>query len=304
MRLSGHLISAGGMMETNLNGPRSEGRRGIPGLGTWSGIGLVSGLVSDFLQPLAPIATYLLAASLLLALLGILLRAKRWFRPHARSFIGAAAIGCVVFGGVVALQQFSTPEDKGKELGFLASFVAPIASVQRATLPVSEEMGVLADFRSAISSGSEVQRAASARNHLQSAQDPTLRRAMLETLIRSDEPALRQIALLAAFKANEGHALTVVPLEDSGRNPLAQALIGSQIYIRSVDEMSGALEIGFRSAARRGTIARDRVIMSVGIEVENRQRPLELDLRPTEDLRLAGIARTPESTTRIEIPLF
>lgn len=127
---------------------------------------------------------------------------------------------------------------------------------------------------------------------------------MLQRLIRSNAPALRQTALLAAFKANEDHALTVVPLDDTGRNPLAQALIGTQIYIRSVDEMSGALEIGFRSAARRGTIARDRVVMSVGIEVENRQRPLELDLRPTEDLRLAGIARTPEAATRIEIPLF
>ena len=292
------------MMETNSVGPQVERRRGIPGLGTWSGIGLVSGLVSDFLQPLAPIASYLFAASLVLALLGLLLRSKRWFRPHAKAFIGAAAIGCVIFGGVVALQQFSTPEDKGKELGFLASFVKPIASIQRATLPASAEMGAMADLEAAINSGSEVERATGARTHLARAQDPALRRAMLERLMRSDDAALRQVALLAAFKAREGHSLAIVPLDDSGRDPLAQALIGLRVYIRSVDETTGAMRIGFRSAAREGSVSRDRVVMSVGIELENHPFPLELDLRPTGDLRLVGTARTPEASTRIEIPLF
>ena len=292
------------MTGTNPGGIRallshSAGR----GLGVWSFIALVLGIVSDFSQPLAPVATSLLG----LALLVFVLSVAGLFVPRFQS---AAALGTVfsgvavvIFGLIVFGQGTIAPAGEGRERGLAASYIDPLAATQNAILPVSDDQRTMMRFSSAIGQGSDTMRASAARAIITETQDPMLRRGMIEMLYDTARPSLRQTAIILAMRARQGSDLPIIPQDDG--SAFARSLTGTTFHISRVDEASGGLNLVSSARQGDGTIARNGVTLSLFYRDSEGIVPMQVVLVPQDDYELVGEARlTSGQSAKVSMPLL
>lgn len=224
----------------------------------WSGIATIVGLASDFAQPIGPFALWLLIAFLIVAVgSAIAWRSVPAMKATAGNLAKYSFVGAIVFGLVVALQQFSGSEDApGTERGFLAAAVPPVASVQSAVIsvepdPVDEFDAAL---RRAMREKDEIEKRAAARFALTS-EDKVFRQTAIEKLYLSKDPALRRQAVIGIFVERQRSSLPIVVIEDESNDPdLARSMNGQSLNIYSVDSEVGAVTGAIRYSVS-GTIA-------------------------------------------------
>jgi hypothetical protein len=280
------------------------------GMSFWGTGTLIAGIASDLAKPVADLAPFLLVAFLVGA------AAAAWATfvrrpplPMARTALGVLGIGVAVFGFFILARTFATPEGLGQERGFIASVAPPAAAVQTAVLPLSSVDKELLKLSSRISTGDPEARSAEARTALAATADPPLRRAMLERILRSSDPNVRQAGLVQAL-ADRGSAPVPVIPETGAETVLATLLTGGQLSFTQVDVVSGGasgyLYAGNSRRAMSATVANGRLIVSSQYVSNGRwANGLVLDLTVDDGFRLMGTARAPEQEeTQVEVPLL
>lgn len=287
--------------------PSAGGLRGAwsrvsgPALGTWSAISLVVGLVADIAEPVAPFAMNLLALSILLLLLCLAGMSSAKLRATAGTAAIFSGIAALVFGTIVLGQQ-AVPGNEGEERGVAASYIDPLAGLQNAILPISDDARAMLEFSSAISHGSDTMRAVEARDRISQTKDPLLRRGMIEALYETNRPPLRQLAISMAFAERDNDSLTLLPTGDS---KLARELVGEPLHISDVDVASGALRMAWNGRRSEGTVARGEVVFPLTIVRDNQRRQVEVRLTAKDGFELSGTARLADGeSAAVALPLF
>jgi hypothetical protein len=280
------------------------------GMSFWGTGTLVAGIASDLAKPVADLAPVLFAAFVLAA------GAAAWATfvkkpplPFAKTALGTLFIGVAVFGFFLVARTVATPQGLGEERGFIAAVAPPAAAVQTAVLPLSAYDKELLKLSSRLATGDPEARSAEARAALAESADPPLRRAMLERVLRSPDPNVRQAGLVQALADRGAAPVPIVP-EAGADSPLVALLTGGQLTFARVDVLSGgASGYLFAGNSRRNmtaTVANGRLIASSQYVRDGRwANGLVLDLEVDDAFRLIGTARAPDiDPIRVEVPLL
>ncbi|MDZ4776753.1 MAG: hypothetical protein SGJ23_08210 [Alphaproteobacteria bacterium] len=306
------------------------------GHGAGSGIGigasiagtataLITAVTADILQPFGPIAIALTGVFGVVAVIAVLLSLLPPLTGLLRPLAGFAIVSAIVFGAFAGLQNFVAPKPSGPAKGFLATVLPPAADVQALALSaltpkadvvvapagvaaptLSEAQKAMQDLATGIASPDPAERLRAGLNALDSEDDAVVA-ASVDKLYRTNDPALRQIAVKRLLSMRRGARmplLAVAATEDA--QSFANALQGVGLTIRSLNETSGAFDGGLCTpTGMAGTVNRTGVTISARCKIGADDRNTVLVLQPTDDFRLVGDARNDAGqSVRVELPLM
>lgn len=304
------------------------------GAGTGIGVGasiagtataLITAITADLLQPFGPFAMALTGVFGVVAVIAVLLSLLPPLTGLLRPLAGFAIVSAIVFGAFAGLQNFVAPKPAGPTQGFLASILPPAADVQALALAaltpkqdvavepagivaptLSEAQQAMQDLATGLGSPDPAERLRAGLNALASEDDAVVA-ASVDKLYRTNDPALRQIAvkrLLAMRRGARMPLLAVAATPDA--QPFANALQGVGLTIRSLNETSGAFDGGLCApTGMAGTVNRGGVTISARCKVGPDDRNTVLVLQATDDFRLVGDARNDAGqSVKVELPLM
>jgi hypothetical protein len=313
---------------------------GGPGLFTFVAFALAIlpvALVADLLQPLGPFALVLAAAFAVLALVAGVLTIV----PPTRGLFGPllifSLISLAAFGGVFGLQRFAEPESDGVRNGFFTTVLPPARGFQQILLreaprldgrppvaagapmtvapaaaptPVVSEAAPMDEKRKALLTAlASADPAVRLRGGIAALneRDPATLAGVIDTLYRSPDPAIRQLAVKRLIAQRRGARMPLLATPASpDAQALANALQAAGLTVRTINETSGAFDGGLCGpAGMTGAVNRSGVTMSGRCKVGDADAALVLVLAPTDDFQLAGEARDDKGrVARVQLPLM
>ena len=286
---------------------------------------LITAITADLLQPFGPFAMALTGVFGVVAVITILLSLLPPLSGLLRPLAGFAIVSAIAFGAVAGLQNFVAPKPAGPSRGFLSAVLPPAADVQalalKALTPVedapveaavveapklTESQAAMQALTTGIGSTDPAERLRAGLDALASEDDAVVA-ASIDKLYRSNDPALRQIAVKRLLSMRRGARmplLAVAPTPDA--QPFANALQGVGLTIRSLNETSGAFDGGLCApTGMAGTVNRTGVTLQARCKVGDAERITVLVLQPTDDFRLVGDARNDAGqSVKVELPLM
>lgn len=300
------------------------GRPGILTLIAFAVVAFVTTLAADLLQPLGPVALTLVLAFVFAAIVSGVLS----LFPPTRALFGTVLIFSLVnvaaFGVVFGLQRFVAPRADGVRNGVFSTVLPPLRAVQHVLLtqaphwdgrppappppvepaaePLSPAELTLSGLSTALASADPGERLRGGVAALDE-RDPAVLAAVIDTLYRSGDPAVRQLAVKRLLAQRRGARLPLIAVAANAEaQPFANAL--QTMTIRSLNESNGAFEGTLCGPGMAGAINRSGVTVSARCKIGADDRSILMTLQPTDSYVLAGEARNDAGqTVRIELPL-
>lgn len=297
---------------------------------------LLAGLAADFLQPMGPLAMFLAVLFTLIMLVtgivSLLPPIGAAMRPAAL-FAGLMAVS---FAGFTALQLFVAPKPAGWRQGGLAAMVKPVEAAQTWVLrqigerkfetaeaeqappapavvlppqlpPLSPAAQKLKDLGAALSAADPAERLRAAASSL-AEKDQAVIAAAVDAMYRSNDPAMRHLAVKRLLSQRRGAKIPLIVSAPGADTPEAKAfangLQGQILALKTVNELSGAVEGAFCGQALSGSINRANVALSGRCKLGEKDHAIVFVLTATDDYRLVGDARADSGeTAKVELPL-
>jgi hypothetical protein len=312
-------------------GGHGGGGGGVPAIAAWITCALFVGLAADLIQPAGNFVLFLAGVFVVVAIVTALmsfLPPLKWMRAAA----GCALVSVIVFGVFAVLQRYVAPQPAGERRGFIAALVPPAVDLQRVLLAeaakreeimkdvagpqaapaaappppeLSKAQKALYDLNVALAAADPAQRLRAGVEAL-AATDPAILTPAIDTLYRSKDPALRQLAIAKVISQRKGGAfplLAIAPTPDT--QAFANALQGSSLSIRTVNGNSGAFEGTFCGAQTDGSVSRMGVTFASACRVGETTTKVIVTLQPTDDFRLTGQARNDQGqVVNVDLPLL
>lgn len=295
--------------------------------------GLFGGVLADLMTPYGPIVTTLgvafAALTLVSGVLSLLPPLTQLFRPVA-TFALVNTIVCGILFGL----WYVAPKPVATERGVIAAMVpfgktvqgiivsdhlhgsqALLAAVDATPKSKPEEakapQASPADEKqfallAALASADPAKRLRASVAAL-TERDPATLAGILETLYRSPDPAIRQLAVKRLLTQRRGARIPLLATPaNADAQPLANALQSAGLTIRSNNETSGAFEGGVCGpAGMTGAVNRSGVTMSGKCKLGDGEHPIVLVLQPTDDFQLTGEARDDQGhVAKVQAPLM
>lgn len=279
------------------------------GVSFWSMGTMVAGIASDLAKPVADLALWLFMLFVAMAVVcGYLAFFRKPAMQVARTMFGTMAIGAGIFGFFLLAPMFAGSE--GKDRGIIAAVVPPVAAAQTAVLPLSDTEKQLLTLGTQISTGDPEARSAAARAALSDPKhDKPTRRAMLERILHSSDPNVRQAGLVQAMRDRGRAAIPILPDRNS-KTPLATAISGARLEFYAVNTDTGGVNgyLHMPAAARpfSGSIANGRLVVTSDVNLEGKWTAgMVIDAAVDNRLQLVGDARLPTGeTVKLEMPVL
>jgi hypothetical protein len=281
----------------------------------------VLAVAADLMTPYGPVVLTMAAVFGVLAAIAGVLSLLPPLTGLLRSVAGFAllnALACALFVGL----WYIAPKPSATERGVFATLapfgdtlqsvlVAPHPKgppqVETAAAPVlSVSAQAMQALTTGLASADPAERLRAGLTALASEDDAVVA-ASLDKLYRTNDPALRQIAVKRLLSMRRGARmplLAIAPTPDA--QPFANALQGVGLTIRALNETSGAFDGGLCApTGMAGTVNRTGVTISARCKVGGEDRNTVLVLQPTDDFRLIGDARNDAGqSVRVELPLM
>lgn len=294
-------------------------------------------LVADLMQPLGPFALALAivfaAATAISGVLAII--------PPTRGLFGTlflfSAILLVACGGVFGLQRLTPPRDDGVRNGFFTTALPPLRPVQHVilsegprldgrpkpvdvvsaavitpaaapapaapALPMDEKQRALLGALASADPAVRLRGGVTALNE----RDPATLAGVIDTLYRSPDPAVRQLAVKRLLSQRRGARLPLLATAaNADAQGLANALQAAGLTVRTINETSGAFDGGVCGPqGMTGAVNRSGVTITGRCRIGEADQTVTLVLQPTDDFQLAGEARDDKGrSARVTLPLL
>jgi hypothetical protein len=327
-------------MADKLSAPRPA--IGMAAYAAWIICAVFVGLAADIMQPRGSFVLFLAMVFVVVAIVAALLSFLPVFKATLRAAAFCALLSAVVFAGFAGLQRYLSPQPAGVQRGFIAALLPPARGFQRFVLaeaekrePIVEEAlapkqaepiaaaaatpvtppappplagsaKTLADLTAALASPDPAERLRSAINALAD-KDPAASAAVIDRLYRSNDPALRQLAVAKLLSQRRGARIPLLAVSaDAETTAFANALQGVGVTIRTINEQTGAFEGGLCGpAGMNGAVNRNGVTMAGRCKLGDGERTTLLVLQATDDFRLTGEARNDAGqAVKVELPLM
>jgi hypothetical protein len=282
---------------------------------------LVLAVAADLMTPYGPVVLTMAAVFGVLAAIAGVLSLLPPLTGLLRGVAGFAlinALACALFVGL----WYIAPKPAATERGVFAT-LAPFGDtlqgvmvtpypkgppqVETAAAPVlSPSEQAMQALAMGLASADPAERVRAGVNVLGNDDDAVIA-AAIDKLYRSNDPALRQLAVKRLLSMRRGARmplLAVAATEDA--QPFANALQGVGFTIRSLNETSGAFDGGLCApTGMAGTVNRTGVTISARCKIGADDRNTVLVLQPTDDFRLVGEARNDAGqSVKVELPLM
>jgi hypothetical protein len=309
-----------------------SGGGGVPAIAAWITCALFVGLAADLIQPAGNFVLFLTGVFVVVAILTALLSflpPLKWMRAAA----GCALVSVIVFGALAVLQRYVAPQPAGERRGFIAALAPPAIDLQRVLLAeatkleailkdvaspdaqpaaaappppsVSPSQKALYELNVALAAADPAQRLRAGVEALAST-DPAILQPAIDTLYRSKDAALRQLAVAKVISQRKGNGfpvLAIAPTPDT--QAFANALQGSSLSIKSVNANGGAFEGAFCGGPAEGAVSRMGVTFSGACKIGEVSSKVIVTLQPTDDFRLTGQARNDQGqVVSVDVPLL
>jgi hypothetical protein len=312
-------------------GGGQSGGGGVPAIAAWITCALFVGLAADLIQPAGSFVLFLTGVFVVVAIVTALLSflpPLKWMRAAA----GCALVSVVVFAALAILQRYVAPQPAGERRGFIAALVPPAIDLQRVLLAeatkreaivkdvaspdsqpaavapppsVSPSQKALYDLNVALAAADPAQRLRAGVEAL-AATDPAILQPAIDTLYRSKDAALRQLAVAKVFSQRKGNGfplLAIAPTPDT--QAFANALQGSSLSIKSVNPNGAAFDGAFCGGPAEGAVSRMGVTFSGACKIGEVTSKVIVTLQPTDDFRLTGQARNDQGqVVNVDVPLL
>lgn len=282
---------------------------------------IVLAVAADLMTPYGPVVLTMAAVFGVLAAIAGVLSLLPPLTGLLRTVAGVAllnALACAVFIGL----WYVAPKPAANERGVFATLV-PFGDTLQSVLVTPHPKGpprsdaaeapalspselAMQELANGLASTDPAERVRAGVTVL-AGQDDAVIAAAIDKLYRSNDPALRQIAVKRLLSMRRGARmplLAVAATEDA--QPFANALQGVGLTIRSLNETSGAFDGGLCApTGMAGTVNRTGVTISARCKVGAEDRNTVLVLQPTDDFRLVGDARNDAGqSVKVELPLM
>jgi hypothetical protein len=171
------------------------------------------------------------------------------------------------------------------------------------TMPMDEKQKALLNALASTDPAVRLRAGVSALNE----RDPAALAGVLETLYRSPDAAIRQIAVKRLIAQRRGARIPLIATpNNTDAQALANALQASGLTVRTINETSGAFDGGVCGpTGMTGAVNRSGVTMSGKCKVGDAEQTVVLTLTPTDDFQLSGEARDDKGrVARVSAPLL
>jgi hypothetical protein len=292
--------------EASSSSPSTESKD--VGLSFWNTSSIVATVAaSDFLKPLAPFTVWLLVFAGAVFGLGFI------WKTAARIRL-LAGIGFLVFLGVLILQWRDAPRT-GPNPGVIATHVQAAAFLQAKALPLDPTTRTLLELDAGLNSSNPGERMAALQAAL-ATRNADLRREAIQTALHTGDAQIRETAVLEALSSRTNTNLSLDPDSGSADSELGRVVARLSLRVWNVNKNSGGfggqLTCCGRGAFFDGTVSLDggTVISAklepwMGVGEANPPIGIIIKVHPTDDLRLAGVARTSDGQScSLSIPLL
>lgn len=272
----------------------------------WTFGATAMGLASDLARPIGNFAPLLFAVSAVVAVITYRLSRGPKSARRTKDLFHFSLVGSVVFLLIWVPEFFTGRNSAGPPRGVLADNVSTIGRLQTAILPLDSSVKALYRLDDQLKNPNRADRYAAVRDALKT-KDDAFRRQVLEIVMRSGDPRLRQIAILRIMAMRAGQSMPILATASSGESDFTRSLIGATMNLSRVDEagsgFAGSLITGFY-VNLNGTVATDKVVIAT-LSPLNRRDRMTMELTLSNEFQLVGPAKTSsgESAT-VTIPLF
>lgn len=282
---------------------------------------LVLAVAADLMTPYGPVVLTMAAVFGVLAAIAGVLSLLPPLTGLLRGVAGFAllnALACALFIGL----WYVAPKPAAVERGVFATLVpfgdilqgvmvtphpnGPPQVETAATPALSPSEQAMQALATGLSSPDPAERLRAGVSVLTNEDDAVIA-AAIDKLYRSNDPALRQIAVKRLLTMRRGARMPLLAVAATpDAQPFANALQGVGLTIRSLNETSGAFDGGLCApTGMAGTVNRTGVTISARCKVGDADRNTVLVLQPTDDFRLIGDARNDAGqSVRVELPLM
>lgn len=137
--------------------------------------------------------------------------------------------------------------------------------------------------------------------------DPATIAGVIDTLYRSPDPAVRQLAVKRLLTQRRGVRMPlIVTAGNKESQAFANALQGAGLTIRAINETSGAFDGGMCApAGMTGTVNRNGVTLTARCKTGDTDGATVAVLQATDDYQLAGEAHDDQGhTAKVQAPLM
>lgn len=282
---------------------------------------IVLAVAADLMTPYGPVALTMAVVFGVLAAIAGVLSLLPPLTGFLRAVSGFALLNALACAALIGL-GYVAPQPAATERGVVAT-IAPygktlqdvLVAPQPEALPLAEVAAapVLSHSEQAmqalatgIASADPAERLRAGVTVLASTDDAVIA-AALDKLYRSNDPALRQIAIKRLLTMRRGARMPLLAIAATpDAQPFANALQGVGLTVRSLNETSGAFDGGLCApTGMAGTVNRSGVTISARCKVGDTDRNTFLVLQPTDDFRLVGDARNDAGqSVKVELPLM
>ena len=136
--------------------------------------------------------------------------------------------------------------------------------------------------------------------------DPATIAGVIDTLYRSPDPAVRQLAVKRLLTQRRGARLPLLAVAANAESQaFANALQGAGLTVRAINETSGAFDGTLCAPGMSGAVNRSGVTISAKCKTGATDGATVLTLQSTDDYKLVGEARNDQGqTAKVEVPLM
>ncbi len=136
--------------------------------------------------------------------------------------------------------------------------------------------------------------------------DPAVIAGVIDTLYRSPDPAVRQLAVKRLLTQRRGARMPLLAVAaNADAQAFANALQGAGLTIRTINETSGVFDGTLCAPGMSGAVNRGGVTISARCKTGATDGNTVLTLQATDDYKLVGEARNDQGqTAKVEAPLM
>lgn len=289
-------------------------------LGALLSAGVIAAL-ADLMTPYGPvvltIGIAMAAMTLVSGVLSLLPPLTGLLRPLA----GFALLNTIVFGVLIGL-SYVAPK-AAAERGVVATLLPfgrtvqsmivtdqphgpPVTVATTAEPQLSDAERGLQSLARGLASPDPSERVRAGVDSLK-AEDPAVIAAAIDKLYRTNDPALRQLAVKRLLLNRRGARMPLLAVAATPEaQPFANALQGVGLTVRSLNEASGAFDGGLCApTGMAGTVNRSGVTISARCRIGDADHNTVLVLQATDDFKLVGDARNDAGqSVKVELPLM
>jgi hypothetical protein len=273
----------------------------------WTFGATAMGLASDLARPVGNFAPLLFALSAVVAVITYRLSRRPRSARRTKDLFHFSLVGSVVFLLIWVPEFFTGRNSAVPPRGVLATNVGAIGRLQTAILPLDSSVKAIYRLDDQLKNPNQPERYAAVRDALKT-KDDAFRREVLEIVMRSGDPRLRQIAILRIMAIRTGQQMPILATTSSGESDLTRSLIGATMYLTRVDEAGSGFTGGLRAGSDfmlNGTVATDKVVIATSSPLTRGKDRMTMELTLNNEFQLVGPARTSSGqSATVTIPLF